>query len=94
VTVLRIRYKLTIHARRERMLLAEDAALVAFHGNEIVAIEDEARALLHAEASSNLAASAQERFIEKPRRIFPQCSPARSTNSSASALPQDLPAFP
>ena len=47
------------------MLLAEDAALVAFHGNEIVAIEDEARALLHAEASSNLAASAQERFIPK-----------------------------
>jgi superfamily II DNA or RNA helicase len=71
VALLRIRYKLTIHARRERMLLAEEAALVAFHGNEIVAIEDEARALLHAEATSNLAASAQERFIEKAKADLP-----------------------
>lgn len=71
VALLRIRYKLTIHARRERMLLAEEAALVAFHGNEIFAIEDEARALLHAEATSNLAASAQERFIEKAKADLP-----------------------
>jgi superfamily II DNA or RNA helicase len=71
VALLRIRYKLTIHARRERMLLAEEAALVAFHGNEIVAIEDEARALLHAEATSNLASSAQERFIEKAKADLP-----------------------
>jgi hypothetical protein len=71
VALLRIRYKLTIHARRERLLLAEEAALVAFHGNEIFAIEDEARALLHAEATSNLAASAQERFIEKAKAHLP-----------------------
>lgn len=71
VALLRIRYKLTIHARRERMLLAEEAALVAFHGNEIFAIEDEARALLHAEATSNLASSAQERFIEKAKADLP-----------------------
>ena len=71
VALLRIRYKLTVHARREHMLLAEEAALVAFHGNEIVAIEDEARALLHAEATSNLAASAQERFIEKAKADLP-----------------------
>jgi hypothetical protein len=71
VALLRIRYKLTIHARREHMLLAEEAALVAFHGNEIVAIEDEARALLHAEATSNLASSAQERFIEKAKADLP-----------------------
>lgn len=71
VALLRIRYKLTIHARRERMLLAEEAALVAFQGNEIVAIEDEARALLHTEATSNLASSAQERFIEKAKADLP-----------------------
>ena len=71
VALLRIRFKLTIHARRERMLLAEEAALVAFHGNEIVAVEDEARALLHAEATANLAASAQERFIEKAKADLP-----------------------
>lgn len=67
VALLRIRYKLTVHTRRERLLLAEEAALVAFHGNEIVAIDTEARALLHAEATSNLAASAQERFIGKAK---------------------------
>jgi hypothetical protein len=71
VALLRIRYKLTIHARREHMLLAEEAALVSFQGNEIVAIEDEARALLHAEATSNLASSAQERFIEKAKADLP-----------------------
>ena len=71
VVLLRIRYKLTIHARRERMLLAEEAALVVLQGNDIVAIEDEARKLLHAEATSNLASSAQERFIEKAKADLP-----------------------
>ena len=63
VALLRIRYKLTVHARRERLLLAEEASVVALQGAEIIATDAEARALLHTEASSNLAASAQERFI-------------------------------
>ena len=67
VVLLRIRYKLTIHARREKLLLAEEAALVAIQGTEIVATEGQARALLHAEATSNLAPIAQERFIGKAR---------------------------
>ncbi|WP_345781074.1 DEAD/DEAH box helicase [Prosthecobacter sp.] len=71
VALLRIRYKLTVHARRERLLLAEEAALVALHGNEIVAIDTAARELLHAEATSNLAASAQERFISKAKEELP-----------------------
>jgi hypothetical protein len=71
VVLLRIRYKLTIHARRERMLLAEEAALVVLQGNDIVAIDDKARDLLHAEATSNLASSAQERFIEKAKADLP-----------------------
>ena len=71
VVLLRIRYKLTIHARRERMLLAEEAALVVLEGNDIVAIEDEARELLHTEATSNLASSAQERFIDKAKADLP-----------------------
>jgi superfamily II DNA or RNA helicase len=71
VALLRIRYKLTIHARRERLLLAEEAALVAFHGNEIVAIDSEAREMLHAEATSNLAEAAQERFIAKAKEVLP-----------------------
>lgn len=71
VALLRIRYKLTIHARRERLLLAEEAALVALRGNEIVAIDTEARELLHAEATSNLAVSAQQRFIVKAKEELP-----------------------
>lgn len=71
VALLRIRYKLTIHARRERLLLAEEAALVAFHGNEIVAIDAEVREMLHAEATSNLAEAAQERFIAKAKEELP-----------------------
>lgn len=67
IVLLRIRYKLTVHARRERLLLAEEAALVALHGNEIAATESEARRLLHAESTSNLALPAQERFISKAR---------------------------
>lgn len=71
VALLRIRYKLTIHARRERLLLAEEAAQVAFHGNEIVAIDAEVREMLHAEATSNLAETAQERFIAKAKEELP-----------------------
>lgn len=71
VALLRIRYKLTVHARRERLLLAEEAALVALHGSDIIAIDSHARALLSAEATSNLAASAQERFIAKAKEDLP-----------------------
>jgi hypothetical protein len=71
LALLRIRYKLTIHARRERLLLAEEAAIVALQGNEIIAIDSAARELLQAEATSNLAASAQERFIEKAKADLP-----------------------
>lgn len=71
IALLRIRYKLAIHSRRENLLLAEEAALVALQGNEIVAIEDEARVILHAEATSNLANSAQERFTVKAKEDLP-----------------------
>lgn len=71
VALLRIRYKLTVHARRERLLLAEEAAMVALQGNEIVAVDSAVRELLHAEATSNLANSAQERFIEKAKTDLP-----------------------
>ncbi|MFT4129728.1 helicase-related protein [Labrys sp. (in: a-proteobacteria)] len=65
ILLLRIRYKLTIHGRRERLLLAEEAALVALQGGEIVATGDDARALLAAPATADLAQSARERFIAK-----------------------------
>lgn len=71
LALLRIRYKLTIHARRERLLLAEEAALVALQGNEIIAVDFAARNLLQAEATASLAASAQERFVEKAKADLP-----------------------
>ncbi len=40
VALLRIRYKATVHARRERLLLAEEAALVALQDGAIVASGD------------------------------------------------------
>jgi hypothetical protein len=72
VVLLRIRYKLTIHARRERLLLAEEAALVALQGSEVVATENAARDILRAEAASNLAVTAQQRFIDKARSELPE----------------------
>jgi len=71
VALLRIRYKLTVHSRRERLLLAEEATLVALQGDQIVATNAEVRDLLQAEASANLANSAQERFVHKAKAELP-----------------------
>jgi superfamily II DNA or RNA helicase len=71
IALLRIRFKLTVHARKERLLLAEEAALVALQGDKIVAAGDEVRKLLNASAASNLAPSARERFIAKAREDLP-----------------------
>lgn len=65
VLLLRIRYKLIVHGRRERLLLAEEAALVALQGGQITAMGDDARALLAAPATADLAPSARDRFIAK-----------------------------
>jgi superfamily II DNA or RNA helicase len=67
IALLRIRYKLTVHARRERLLLAEEAALVALQGTEIVAVEDVARELLNTPATADLAPTARDRFITKAK---------------------------
>ena len=71
VALLRIRYKLTIHARRERLLLAEEAALIAIHGDTIISSGDAARSLLNTPAVSNLAPAARDRFIEQAQKSLP-----------------------
>lgn len=71
LALLRIRFKLTVHARKERLLLAEEAALVALQGNEIIATGEDARRLLNTPATSDLAQSARERFIGKTRDDLP-----------------------
>ncbi|MDP1627652.1 MULTISPECIES: DEAD/DEAH box helicase [Pseudomonadota] len=69
--LLRIRYKLTIHARKEQLLLAEEAALVAMEGNRIVATGDTARYLLNSPAAADLAPSARERFTIRAKEELP-----------------------
>jgi superfamily II DNA or RNA helicase len=71
VALLRIRYKLTVHARKERLLLAEEAALVAIQGGNIVEIGEAARALLNTPAAADLATSARDRFIAKAKEDLP-----------------------
>ena len=71
VALLRIRFKLTVHARKERLLLAEEAALVALQGGKIIESGEAARALLNTPATSDLASSARERFIGKAKEDLP-----------------------
>ena len=65
VTLLRLRYKLTIHGRRERLLLVEEASALAWHlGAVDAALKGEAaRALLEAPAAGDLAPVARQRLL-------------------------------
>lgn len=67
VVLLRVRFKLTVHARKERLLLAEEAALIAIEGGRIVAASEAARKLLNAPAMADLAPVARDRFIAKAK---------------------------
>lgn len=71
IVLLRIRFKLTVHARKERLLLAEDAALVAIQGSRIVAVGEIAREWLDTPATSDLAPVARDRFIAKAKDDLP-----------------------
>lgn len=71
LALLRIRYKLRVHARRERLLLAEEAALVALEGEQLVSSGEDARQLLSATASGNLAPVARERFVKQAQAQLP-----------------------
>jgi hypothetical protein len=71
LALLRVRFKLTVHARKERLLLAEEAAIVAIQGGRIVAVGETARELLNAPAMADLAAVARDRFIAKAKEDLP-----------------------
>ena len=71
VALLRIRFKLTVHARKERLLLAEEAALVAIQGGQVVAAGEAARELLNAPATADLAPAARDRFIVGAKEELP-----------------------
>lgn len=70
LALLRLRYKLTIHGRRERLLLVEEAGAVAFGPDSDTPILEDtaARALLETAAAGNLADVARERLLASARR--------------------------
>jgi len=64
VALLRLRFKLTVHARKQRTLLAEEAALVAFSPeNLIIMKDDEAQTLISHEAVSDLPTHRREQIV-------------------------------
>ncbi|MBL0934823.1 MAG: DEAD/DEAH box helicase [Rhizobiaceae bacterium] len=72
IALLRIRYKLTIHARKERLLLAEEAGLVAFHDDRVTCSGDDARTLLDTPAAADLAPAARDRFVGRAQVDLPR----------------------
>lgn len=92
LALLRIRFKLTVHARKERLLLAEEAALVAMQGGKIISSGEAARALLNAPAAADLAPPARDRFIIRAKEDLPDLLDgplAEFVRSRAEELMQD-----
>jgi hypothetical protein len=71
LALLRVRFKLMVRARKERLLLAEEAALVAIRGGKIVAVAEAARDLLNAPATADLAPVARDKFIANAKKDLP-----------------------
>lgn len=70
LVLLRLRYKLTVHGRKERLLLVEEAGAVALGPGTDQPLSDgeAARGLLEREAAGNLADVARERLLTQARR--------------------------
>jgi superfamily II DNA or RNA helicase len=71
VALLRVRYKLTIHGRKERLLLSEEAALIALKGKSIVATGEDVRDMLGTPATADLATIARDRMINAAKADLP-----------------------
>ncbi|MEQ8694089.1 MAG: DEAD/DEAH box helicase [Gammaproteobacteria bacterium] len=92
VALLRVRYKLTIHARKERLLLAEEAALVALQGTSIVATGEDVRDMLNTPAIADLAPIARDRMINAAKAELPDLLDgplAEFVNQRAAELVED-----
>ena len=63
--------KLTTQAKRERLLLAEEAALIALADNVVIADGADARALLAVPATHDLAEVARSRFVQAAHATLP-----------------------
>jgi superfamily II DNA or RNA helicase len=93
VALLRLRFKLVVHGRKEQMLLVEEANAMAFdHQSAVLATGEPARALLEGEAASNLATVARDRMITSARdriRLTLNGSIAEFAQRRAEALASD-----
>jgi superfamily II DNA or RNA helicase len=94
VALLRLRYKLTVHGRRDRMLLAEEASALAWEGGreEPCVSGETARAQLEFESTGNLAEVARGRLIEQGRQrvaVAFQASVETHARERAAALAED-----
>ena len=69
VLLLRLRHKLTVHARREQLLLAEEAGALAFEASAATPklVGEAALELLEHMASGDLAAVARDRLVAQAR---------------------------
>ncbi|GJD81760.1 ATP-dependent helicase HepA [Methylobacterium gregans] len=79
IVLIRLRHKLTVHGRTERMLLAEEAVTLAFAGSHPTAIAagEAAQEMLEAPASGDLAETARHRLIAKAcERVLSAYMPA------------------
>ncbi|WP_028167340.1 DEAD/DEAH box helicase [Bradyrhizobium elkanii] len=94
VALLRLRYKLTVHGRRERLLLVEEARMLAWEGTaeQPGPTDEAARALLEAPATGDLAPIARQRLVNQAReRIVAalEASVAAYGRERAEALAED-----
>jgi hypothetical protein len=80
ILLIRLRFKLTVHGRRERLLLVEEAGTLAFDGppSEASAAGEAALALLEHPATGNLVPVARHRILNQARD--------RATNAFSDAI--------
>ena len=77
LVLLRLRFKLIVHGRREKLLLVEEASALAFAGNQLGSYTsgDDAFKLLESPASGNLAPAARD---HTPRQLSLESDPLQS----------------
>jgi hypothetical protein len=88
ILLLRLRHKLTVHARRERLLLAEEAGALAFEAasTEPKLVGEAALDLLDHAAGGDLAPVARERLLAQARdRVTVAFSAAVATHAQTRA---------
>ncbi len=74
LALLRLRYKLTVHGRKERVLLVEEAEALAFEGlsDQPILTGEQARNLLEHKAAGNITDTARDRLLQQAHERISQ----------------------